>query len=129
MLRTGIDLELVDALIQLDKPLSDLQSLSQANYSLHYPFYADKIGGLKNWGDLGLTHDKMVTLSCGTEIYAACELGTEFTNDSMREEPYLAFAVASSPGLPSILQAAIRILNLRPPSIQKDEGGSTTKQD
>jgi hypothetical protein len=116
LIRTGYDLELVDAAIQLGKPVIP-RADRRAKYVLHYPFYAREAGILSDWGDLdanefpGLPN---LTVDC------VAKLGQCFAEDDFHEEAYLAFAVTHDETLEGLLSQSHRILQLAPPTIRAD---------
>jgi hypothetical protein len=111
--RTGDDLELVDAAIQLGLEVPPPIE-ARMPYVLHYPFYASTPGKLTDWGDLdGPATANIDTLS----IDFAASLGQTFLPTDLNEEPYLAFAVACDETRAGLFDKMDRILRLRPPTI------------
>jgi hypothetical protein len=113
LLRLGQDLETVDARIQLGKPVPKARPPTY-KYVLHYPFYADKSGVLKDWGDLASPE---ALNALGVSIDRAVELKQRFTDADMQEEPYLAFAVAHADTLEALLEKCHGVLKLAKPRI------------
>ncbi len=114
LFRTGYDLELVDAMIQLEKPLP-LPNAPTHKHVLHYPFYAANPGVLSDWGDLGRLDASAVQ---DLTVDFAARLGDSFHEKDMSEEPYLAFAVAHDETVEGLLAKCQAILGLNPPQIQ-----------
>ncbi len=111
--RTGLDLETVDAAIQLGLAIPPPDGPIAA-YALHYPFYARRPGVLKDWGDLTWTGEPPVeTLS----VDFAAALGQIFAPTDLDEEPYLAFAVVHDDTLAGLLEKCDRVLGLTPPRL------------
>lgn len=111
-LRTGYDLELVDAAIQLGLDIPAPEP-ARACHVLHHPFYAPHPGMLQHWGGLASFRD------AGELRFVddAVKLGHEFEATDLNEEPYLAFAVAGAQTLDALLEVRQRILGLPPPLI------------
>lgn len=111
--RTGYDLELIDACIQLGKPVPP-RVPDRHPCVLHYPFYAAKPGTLRDWGDLANLDACGIS---GLTVDFAVELGHCFRERDLLEEPYLAFAVAHDETREGLLAKCEAILGLTPPRI------------
>ena len=83
---------------------------------LHYPFYANKVGVLYDWGSL----EHLETVGAGTfSVDFAAQIGDSFNEESMSEEPYLAFAVAYDDDmLDGILEQVSCHLGATPPRLE-----------
>jgi ATP-grasp domain len=114
LLRTGYDLELVDAMIQLGRSVPKPEALTR-KHVLHYPFYANNPGVLTDWGDLTSPEASVVQ---GLTVDFAARLGHSFHEADMLEEPYLAFAVAHDDTVEGLIAKCQAILRLKPPLIQ-----------
>jgi hypothetical protein len=110
--RTGYDLELVDAAIQLEKSVP-FPTRILGRYVFHYPFYASEPGELVDWGDLSGLESEM------RDVYVdfAVPLKTRFDERDFREEPYLAFVVAHDDTLDGMMTKLRTVAGLRAPSI------------
>lgn len=110
--RNGYDLEFVDAWLQIraDAPPADAPS---GRHALHYPLYAHRPGRLVSWDGI----DDAARAN-GHSIDFAVELGHRFSEEDMREEPYLAFIVASDDSRNGLLRRAIEIERLAAPRIE-----------
>jgi len=111
--RTGHDLELVDAAIQLAKGVPEpVQPI--ARYVLHLPFYAERPGTLRDLGDLECA------AAAGFQnltIDYAVKIGHVFQDTDFLEETYLAFAATHDDSLQGLLSQCDRLLKLRAPTI------------
>lgn len=114
LLRTGYDLELVDAIIQLGKPLP-LPNVPTRKHVLHYPFYATNTGVLSDWGGLANLEESPVE---NLTVDFAAQLGDFFHEKDMSEEPYLAFAVTHDDTVGGLLAKCQAILSLDPPRVR-----------
>ena len=114
LLRSGYDLELVDAAIQLRKPVPS-QAAPRAKYVLHYPFYAQNKGFLRDWGDLD---PPRFSGTPNLTVDRVAKLGQYFSEDDLHEEAYLAFAVTYDETLEGLLDQSRKIMRLAPPSIR-----------
>jgi len=116
MFRMGIDLEERDVQLQMGRGKLSIGE-PDARHVLHYPFYADRPGRLKSWGDLSGS----ARLSIGEcTIDYAVSLDHEFSIKDMVEEPYLAFVTAKSPSSISNLQKCKTITAAIPPVILQE---------
>jgi hypothetical protein len=118
--RTGLDLETIDAAIQLGLPLPKPDTPAAVR-AIHYPFYAQQPGVLVDWGSLGWRGQPPIeTLS----VDFAVPLGQMFKPSDLDEEPYLAFAVAHDDTLAGLLEKCECILRLTPPCVECPAGAS-----
>ncbi|HLG55529.1 MAG TPA: ATP-grasp domain-containing protein [Vicinamibacterales bacterium] len=113
-LRTGLDLELVDAQLQLGLPISTHDVISPPHV-LHYPYYAFSVGVLKDWGDLAA---ELGRLPADIRVDFAATLGDRFTSADLTEEPYLAFAVGQASDQAKLLTLIDHLLKLKPPTVE-----------
>lgn len=114
LLRTGYDLELVDATIQLGETVSP-PGTPTGECVLHYPFYAANSGILSDWGDLA---GPALKVAKDVTIDFVAQLGDSFSEEDLSEEPYLAFAVAHDTSMEGLLGKCQAILGLSPPRIR-----------
>lgn len=111
--RFGYDLELVDVLIQLGRPIPSVDSWTP-KYVLHYPYYASTSGILCDWGDLDGPKARDID---GLTIDFAANPGDEFREKDLWEEPYLAFAVISDDTIEGLLKKWEGLRILTPPQV------------
>jgi hypothetical protein len=110
-MRSGYDLEMVDAMLQLDLVIPSPDQDTR-RHVLHYPFYAVLPGVLRSWEDIGKL--EAANLQDFTITFAV-DLGHTFEESDMLEEPYLAFAVTHADTLGDLLEKCDRILGAAPP--------------
>jgi hypothetical protein len=102
MLRTGCDLELKDAALQIDRPYAG-EGIVPAAHVMHYPYYAMRSGKLLSWGMLGNDCLPGLPNLC---IDKAANLGDTFDLENECGEAYLAFAVSHDETLQGLLEQA-----------------------
>jgi hypothetical protein len=120
MLRTGYDLELVDAAIQLGQQVPPRETPVYRNV-MHYPFYAANAGILSGWGDLGHVEPYAIE---NLILDFVVRIGDRFYEEDMSEEPYIAFAVTHDETVEGLLKKCGAVLGLNPPRIQGCESST-----
>ena len=113
-LRTGFDLELVDAALQLGLVIPAADE-PRSNHVVHYPYYAPHRGVLVDWGDLPRIGELVSTTA---SVDYAATLGSEFTKADLDGEPYLAFAVAYEATAGKLLETVDRLISIMPPTVE-----------